>query len=83
MTYLFYDLWDKNYNAIDFDNRLSTGWKLHVCKINTSMYIPLTTSITTPEKFLSIDSSFRLIGSLNKYKPTYQDWLEAYPEYFI
>ena len=83
MTYLFYDLWDKNYNAIDFDNRLSTGWRLHVCKINTSMYIHLITSITTSEKFLSLDASFRLIGSLDKYKPIYQDWLKAYPEQFI
>ena len=82
MTYLCYDLEDHDYNAIDFDNQISTGWK-YMDKFNTADYTPIGTTARTPDEFLLRNDPFRLIGSLNKVEPTYQDWLEAYPEYFI
>lgn len=80
MTYLYYDLIDHDYDAIDFDNQISTGWTL-IHDITTASYTP--TAVRTLDGFLANNHPLYLIGSLNKVKPTYQDWLEAYPEYFI
>ena len=82
MTYLFYDESDHTYNAIDFDHRISTSW-VSLTRLVKVGYSTLRASSQTPEKFLLMNKRFRLLGNLEKHKPTYQDWLETYPEIFI
>lgn len=82
MTYLFYDERDHTYDAIDFDHRISTSW-VSLTKLKKAGYSIGGTYCKTPTEFLNKAASFHLIGTIDKYQPTYQDWLDAYPEIFI